>query len=71
MVIKSMDSPGESIEPIVTIIVPTLASTDRKTQLLRAVQSALDAASERINVIVCVNGNRWSTDSIAAIESIP
>ena len=57
--------------PSVTIIVPTMAAPERQAQLARAIRSIGDAAVEKIKIIVCVNGNRSSADSIAAIEAVP
>jgi glycosyltransferase involved in cell wall biosynthesis len=55
----------------VTIIVPTMASAERKAELARAIESVLNATVEKVSVIVCVNGNRSSADSIASIEAMP
>ena len=54
----------------VSIIVPTLASADRRDHLLRAVRSALAASHGTVKVIVCVNGGRSDADSISTVECI-
>lgn len=59
-------------EPRVSIIVPTMATTERGPQLLRAVASVLDdgfAPSAR--VIVCANGNRIDEALVARLRSLP
>ena len=55
----------------VTIIVPTMGSADRKVQLARAITSIADATIERTTILVCVNGNRASAESIVSIEAVP
>lgn len=55
----------------VSIVIPTLASAERRDLLLRAVRSARASSVDGVCVIVCVNGTRWDGGSIAALEKEP
>lgn len=72
-----MNMPADSVSaardsgfPLVSIIVPTLASRDRRIQLTRAIGSVLNDNDSRVKVIVCVNGSVWDAACIEEIASI-
>ncbi len=66
--LASFPVPGEL--PLVSIVIPTLASVGRREQLRSAVQSVLADANGRVKAIVCVNGQRWDASVLAEVEKM-
>ena len=55
-------------EPMKTVsaIIPTLASTERRYQLLRAVRSIQrSSVFDQVAIIVCVNVSRWDPATVS------
>jgi hypothetical protein len=56
---------------LITIVIPTTCSADRRESLLRAVQSAHAASCQPIAVLVVVNGNRVDADTLGELNEQP
>lgn len=52
----------------VTAVIPTLAERRRRVSLLKAIQSLRNASSEKIVIIVVVNGNRFDPVIITELQ---
>lgn len=54
----------------ISIIIPTLAAASRQVQLERAICSIQAASLQPVQVIVCVNGNRWEPGVLAGLAKM-
>lgn len=58
--------------PDVEIVIPTLASVERRLQLLRAIESVFEAAQyASVRVIVCVNGSHYDERTVSELRHEP
>lgn len=54
----------------VSVVVPTMANTERRASLLRAVESIGLASDRPVQVLVVVNGQRWSQGVIDDLRAL-
>ncbi|GAA4404826.1 glycosyltransferase family 2 protein [Quisquiliibacterium transsilvanicum] len=59
---------AQEVTPRVTAIVPTLAERTRREGLLRAIDSLRNAASERLRILVVVNGSRFDPETVSLVR---
>jgi glycosyltransferase involved in cell wall biosynthesis len=62
---------ADGVMPWVTAIVPTLAERSRREGLLRAIESLRNASSERLRILVVVNGNRFDAETVSLLRDAP
>jgi glycosyltransferase involved in cell wall biosynthesis len=69
--IESHVPPNKPTMKTVSAIIPTLASADRRDQLLRAVRSIQQSSVfDQIAILVVVNGSRWDSATVSLLESL-
>lgn len=64
-----MQSIGAKSDPVVTVIIPTLADRARATSLLRAISSIKNQHEIETEVLVVVNGQRYDPLLLADLEA--
>lgn len=62
---------AQAVMPQVTAIVPTLAERTRREGLLRAIDSLRSASSERLRILVVVNGSRFDPETVSLLRDSP
>ena len=62
---------AQQVTPLVTAIVPTLAEHSRREGLLRAIESLRRASSERLRILVVVNGSRFDPETVSIVRDAP
>lgn len=55
----------------ITVVVPTMANTERRASLLRALKSIGQASDRPVNVLIVVNGQRWAQEVIDEAGALP
>lgn len=64
-----MQSTGSESNPVVTVIIPTLADSARAASLLRAISSITNQNEMATEVLVVVNGQRYDPLLLAELEA--